>query len=187
MPNSRMYHWFSMDVGKVTLTKIGIVCLFVNGIILLFYALLVPAVVRGVHWLITLAAILFLAAIPSIYHATRRAHELVARVVAALFAFGMVVIIVSDLLFVSSFLPRFSHDLAYALGNAVFVIGVLIFGLIALKAVLYKWVAYLSIITGILGLATYFPGLSSLLSTFPLLFLGLWSLAVALNIRKLRK
>jgi hypothetical protein len=177
-----------MNVGKVNLTKIGAACLFVNGIILLFYALLVPAFVRGTHWLITLVAILFLVAIPTIYHSIRRAHEVAAKVVAVLFAFGMIVIIASDLSFTLSFVTRFSHDLAYALGNAVFVIGVLILGLITLKGtVLYKWVAYLSIITGIVGLATYLPLPSSLLSTFALLLLGLWSLALGFNIHKLSK
>jgi hypothetical protein len=176
-----------MKIGKVNQTKIGTACLFVNGIILLFYALFVPAFVRGVHWLITLVAILFLVAVPTIYHSTRRAHEVAAKVVAVLFAFGMIVIIVSDLLFSLSFLTAFSRNLAYVLGNAVFVIGVLIIGLVTLKAVFYKWVAYLSIITGIVGLAANLPQLSSLLSTFPLFLLGLWSLAVGFNIRKLRK
>jgi len=176
-----------MNVGKLTPIKIGTACLFVNGIILLFYALLVPAFVRGIHWLITLAAILFLAAIPTIYQSTRRAHKVAAKVVAVLFAIGMIVIIISDLSFTLSFLTRLTHDLAYALGNAVFVIGVLILGLMTLKGtVLYKWVAYLSIITGIVGLATYLPLPSSLLSTFALLLLGLWSLALGFNILKLK-
>src|SRR5208337_4110143 len=101
-----------MKFGKTNLAKIGTTCLFVNGIILLFYALLVPAFVRGVHWLITLVAILFLAAIPTIYHSTRRAHKVAVKVVAVLFAFGMLVIIASDLLFTLSFLTRLTHDLA---------------------------------------------------------------------------
>jgi|GEM_PF-4470027 len=176
-----------MKFGKTNLSKIGSACLFVNGIILLFYALLVPAFVRGVHWLITLAAILFLVAIPAIYNSIRRVKRVAAGVVAALFAFGMVAIIVSDLLFAVSFLTRFSHDLTYVLGNASFVIGVLITGLVALKGQFYKWVAYLSIVTGIVGLATYFPQVSGPLSTFSLLLLGLWSLAVGYNIRKLGK
>lgn len=160
-----------MNVSKLNPTKIGTACLFLNGIILLFYALLVPTFVQGVHWLITLAAILFLAAIPTIYHSTRRAHKVAAKVVAVLFAIGMIVIIASDLSFTLSSITRLSHDLAYALGNAVFVIGVLILGLITLKGkVLYKWVAYLS----------------SLLSTFALLLLGLWSLALGFNILKLK-
>ena len=176
-----------MKFGKVNPSKFGAACLFVNGIILLFYALLVPAFVRGVHWLITLVAILFLVAIPAIYNSIRRVKKVAAIVAAALFAFGMVAIIVSDLLFAASLLARFSHDLTYLLGNALFVIGVLIIGLVALKGPLYKWVAYLSIVTGIVGLATYLPQVSGPLSTFSLLLLGLWSLAVGYNIRKLRK
>ncbi len=176
-----------MKIDKVTLSKIGSACLFVNGIILLFYALFVPTFERGVHWLITLVAILFLAAIPSIYHFTRKAHKVAAKVVAVLFAFGMIVIIAADLLFTLSFLTRLPHDLAYALGNAVFVVGVLIFGLITLKAVRYKWVAYLSIITGIIGLATYLPLPLTFLPAISLLLLGLWSLGVGFKIRKLRK
>ncbi len=176
-----------MKIGKVTLSKIGTVCLFVNGIILLFYALLVPTFERGVHWLITLVAILFLVAIPAIYHSMRKAHEVAAKVVAAFFAFGMIVIIAADLLFTVSFLTRLPHDLAYAVGNAVFVIGVLIFGLVRLKAVRYKWVAYLSIITGIIGLATYLPQPLTFLSTISLLLLGLWSLGIGFKLRKLGK
>lgn len=137
-----------MKIDQATRAKIGSACLFVNGIILIFYALLVPAFERGVHWLITLAA---------------------------------------DLLFTLSFLARLSHDLAYALGNAIFVIGVLVLGVITLKMARYKWVAYLSIITGIIGLASYLPLPSNLLSTISLLLLGLWSLGVGFSIRKLRK
>ncbi|MGP8069502.1 MAG: hypothetical protein ACLP5V_06395 [Candidatus Bathyarchaeia archaeon] len=177
-----------MNVGKVGLNKIGAACLFVNGVVLLFYALLVPGFVRGVHGLITLVAILFLVATLTIYHSIRRAHELAAKVVAALLAFGMIVIIASDLLYTLSVVTRFSHDLAYALGNAVFVIGVLIIGLITLKGtVLYKWVTYLSLITGIVGLTTYLSLAASFLSTFALLLLGLWSLALGFNINKLSK
>jgi hypothetical protein len=176
-----------MNIGKVTLAKIGSACLFANGIILLFYTLLVPAFVRGVHWLITLAAVLFLAAIPAIYHFTRKAHKVAAKVVAVLLAFGMIVIIAADLLFTITSLTRLTHDLAYALGNAVFVVGVLIFGLITLKVVHYRWVAYLSMSTGIIGLATYLPLPSTFLPTISLLLLGLWSLGVGFKMRKLRK
>jgi len=175
-----------MNLNKVELTKIGVTCLFVNGVILLFYALLVPAFVRGVHWLITLAAILFIVAIPAIYHSIRRVNRGVAKVVAVLFVVAMVAIIVSDLMFASSFLTRFSHDLTYVVGNALFVIGVLIIGIVTLKGGFYKWVAYLSIITGVVGLATYLPQAGPL-ATLSLLLLGLWSLAVGFNIHKLRK
>jgi hypothetical protein len=176
-----------MKFGKLNASKIGAACLFVTGIILVFYALFVPAFVRGVHWLITLVAILFLVAIPALYDSTRRANKIAARGIAVLFAFGMIVIIVADLLFALSFLATVDHDLVYVLGNSVFVTGVLIFGLVTLKAVFQRWVAYLSIITGIVGLATNLPQQSSLLSTFSLLLLGLWSVAVGFNIHKLAK
>jgi hypothetical protein len=176
-----------MNLSKIDSIKIGAACLFVNGVILLFYALLVPAFVQGVHWLITLVAILFIVAIPAIYHSIRRVHRVAARVVAVLFAFAMVAIIVSDLLFASSSLTAFGHNLSYALGNALFVISVLIIGLVTLKGGFYKWVAYLSIITGVVGLATYLPQASGPLATFSLLLLGLWALAVGFNIRKLSK
>lgn len=176
-----------MNIGKEILSKIGTACLFVNGIILLFYALLVPTFERGVHWLITLVAVLFLAATPATYYSTRKANKSAAKVVAVLFAFGMIVIVASDLLFTLSFLARLIHDLAYALGNAVFVIGVLIFGIITLKVARYRWVAYLSVLTGIIGLASYLPQPSSLLSTSSLLLLALWSLGVGFKIRKSRK
>jgi len=175
-----------MNISKINPSKIGAACLFVNGIILLFYALLVPAFLRGVHWLITLVAILFIVAIPAIYQAIRRVHRVAAKVVAVLFAIAMVAIIVSDLLLASSFLTAFSHNLTYALGNALFVISVLIVGLVTLKGGFYKWVAYLSIITGLVGLATYLPQAGPL-ATLSLLLLGLWSLAVGFNIHKLSK
>lgn len=176
-----------MNISRVNLSKIGAASLFVNGVILVFYALFVPSFVRGVHWLITLAAILFIVAIPSIYHSIRRVKRVAAKVVAVLFAFAMVVIIVSDLLFASLFLTTLSHNLTYVLGNALFVISVLIIGLVTLKGGFYRWVAYLSIITGVVGLATYLPQASGPLATLSLLLLGLWSLAVGFNIRKLTK
>jgi hypothetical protein len=176
-----------MKMDKVNQTKVGAACLFVNGIILLLYGLFVPAFVRGIHWLITLAAILFLATVPAIYLSIRRVNRVAATVVAALIAFGMVAIIVSDLLFTLSFLTRFSHDLTYLLGNAMLVIAVLITGVVALRGVFYKWIAYLSIVTGVVGLATILPQALRLLSTFPLLLLGLWCLAVGFNITKLAK
>jgi 4-amino-4-deoxy-L-arabinose transferase-like glycosyltransferase len=93
-----------MNAGKANLTKIDTAYPAVYGIVIFFYALLVPPFVQGVHWLITLAAILFLAAIPTIYYSTRRAHEAAAKIVGGLFAFGMIAIIVADLLFALSFL-----------------------------------------------------------------------------------
>jgi hypothetical protein len=176
-----------MKIGKVIPTKIGAACLFVNGIILLFYALFVPTFARGVHWLIFLAAILFILAVPAIYHSIRRLNRIAALVVAALFGVAMIAIIASDLLFVSSFLTALSRELTYALGNALFLIGVLTIGFVTFKGGFYKWVAYLSIITGLVGLASYIPQASGLLATLSLSLLGLWSLAVGFNIRKLSK
>jgi hypothetical protein len=182
-----------MKLSEVNLSKIGAACLCVNGIILLFYGLFVPTFVRGVHWLITLAVILFIVAIPAIYLSIRRIERVVAKVVAALFVFAMAAIIVSDLLFALSLLTTFSHDLTYFLGNAVLVIGVLVVGFVALKGVFYKWVAYLGIVTGVVGLesvlaiAANLPQAAGPLSTFSLVLLGLWSLAVGFNIHKLAK
>jgi hypothetical protein len=152
-----------------------------------FLALFVPIFVHGVHWLITLAAILLVVALPAVYHPLRRVQKVAAKVVVLLFGFAMVVIIVSDLLFTLSSLSTLSHEVSYALGSAVFVICVLVMGVLALKAVFYKWFGYLSIVTGVVGLSTYVsPGLG-LLSMFSLLLLGLWSLTLGFNIRKLAK
>jgi hypothetical protein len=167
----------------------------VNGFIFLFYALFVPEYVREVHWLITLAAILFVVALPAIHHSLRRVRKVATKVVVVLWGFAMVVIIVSDVLFASSFLSTLNHDLTYALGSAVFVICVLVIGVLTLKPIFYKWFGYLSIVTGIIGLATYLPPpifptpllLFLLLSTLSLLLLGLWSLALGFNLRKLAK
>ena len=192
-----------MNLNEVNPSKIGAACLFVNGIILLFYALIVPAFVQGVHWLITLVAILFIVAIPAIYQSIRRVHRVAAKVIAVLFAIAKVAIIVSDLLLASSFLTTSSLYLTYGLGNALFAFSVLIIGLVALKGGFHRWVAYLSIvtgliglivigvvgllITGVVGLATYLRQASGPLATLSLLLLGLWSLAVGFNIRKLNK
>jgi hypothetical protein len=57
----------------------------------------------------------------------------------------------------------------------------------ALKGRFFKWFAYLSIVTAIIGLLTYLPQAPTLLSTISVLLLGLWSLALSFNITKLRK
>ncbi len=180
-----------MKLSNVSPNEIGAACLCVNGAILLLYGLLVPTFVGGVHWLITLAVILFIVAIPAIYHSVRRIGRVAAGVVAALFVFAMIDIIVSDILFALSSLTTPIHDLAYILGNAALVIAVLIFGFVALKGVFYKLVAYLSILTGVVGLESILaieanlPQAYALLSTASLVLLGLWSLAVGFNIHKL--
>jgi hypothetical protein len=180
-----------MDLSKTSLNKIGSVCLFVNGFIFLFYALFVPAIVHGVHWLITLVAILFIVALPAIYDSLRPVQKVAAKVVVALLGFAMIVIIVSDLLFASSVLPGLSHDLAYASGNALFIICLLAIGVMALKGQFFKWFGYLSILTAIIGLSTYIstsiPQGSISLPMASLLLLGLWSLAFGFNMRRLAK
>lgn len=180
-----------MNISKVDLKRTGSVCVFVNGVIFLFYALFVPSLVRGVHWLITLVAILFIVALPAIYHSLRKGHRIAAKVIVALLGFAMLVIIISDLLFTASVLSRLSHDLAYALGNALFVISVFAIGLVALKGRFFKWFGYLSILTAIVGLSTYIsaslpPGTIPL-PMASLLLLGLWSLAFGFNITRLSK
>jgi hypothetical protein len=180
-----------MKHTKVIPNIIGAGCLCENGVILLFYALFVPTFVSGVHWLITLAVILFIVAIPAIYLSVQRIGRVAASAVTALFSFAMAVIFVSDVLLASSVLTTPIHNLIYIPGNAALVIGVLVFGFIALKKLFYKWVAYLSILTGIIGLvsilaiAANLPQASAPLSTFSLVLLGLWSLSVGFNIDKL--
>jgi len=173
--------------SKVDLKKIGSICLFVNGFIFLFYALAVPVLVPGVHWLITLSAILFIVALPAVYGWLRRLREVAAKIVVALLGFAMIVIIVSDLLFALAFLSALSHDLAYASGNALFIICLLAIGLITLKETRFKWFGYLTILAAIIGVSTYIPQAAGLLSTFSLLLIGLWSLAFGFIILKLIK
>jgi hypothetical protein len=181
-----------MKLGKKVLVEkdlntVGGACFLVNGIIFIFYAVLVPAYVHSVHGLITLAAVLYLFAIPSLYYALHRVHQVGSKGVALLFGVSMLILILSDLLLVSSSITALSHAIAYVAGNLLFLIGVLIAGALMLKGVFYRWVAYLSIIVGIVGLATYFPQAAGSTAWVSLLLLGVWSLAVGFNIRKLVK
>ena len=145
------------ELAEKDLHSIGSACFLVNGIIFLLYALLVPAYLHSVHELITLAAVLYLVAIPSLYYALHKIHEVGSKVVLLLIGLGMVILILSDLLLVISSITAFDHAIAYAAGNLLFLIGVLTAGVLMLKGVSYRWVAYLSIIAGIVGLATYIP------------------------------
>jgi hypothetical protein len=176
-----------MNFSWKNLKGIGSVCLFAAGIIFLFYALFVPAFLHGVHWLITLVAILFLVAVPAIYDWLLQLQKVAAKVVAALLVVAMAVIIVSDLLFALSFLSRMNHDLSYAIGNAVFTISLFVIGVTDLRGRFFKWFGDLSILTAIVGLSTYIPQVPSLLSIASLLLLGVWSLAFGFVIRKLCK
>jgi hypothetical protein len=176
-----------MVLSQGTLTKIGAICFFVNGIIFIFYGLSVPALVHGVHWLITLAAILFLAALPAIYNSMLRRNSAVARLVVALLAVAMAVLTVSDVLFAAAVLSAFNHDLAYALGNAAFLVCIVVIGVMALKGAFFRWFGYLSIVAAIIGLSTYVPQAPGLVATISLLLLGLWSLAFAFNVAKMNK
>ena len=176
-----------MNTSNLDLKKIGSACLIVDGIILLFYGLFVPVFVHGVHWLITLLAILFLIALPAIYHSLAQVQKVVAKVVVALLGVAMIVLILSDLLFMQSVLSGLGHDLAYALGNVLLLICLFTIGVIALKGVFFKWFGYMSILTAIIGLATYIPQVPSFLFTVSLLLLGLWCLAFGFNILKLAK
>jgi hypothetical protein len=176
-----------MDLSKASLKKVGSVCLFVDGFILLFYGLFVPVFVHGIHWLITLLAILFLIALPAIYRSLAQVQKVVAKVVVVLLGVAMMVLVLSDLLFVQSFLSGLGHDLAYALGNVLLLICLFAIGVIALKGVFFKWFGYMSILTAIIGLATYLPQVPSFLYTVSLLLLGLWCLAFGFNILKVAK
>jgi len=176
--------------SKIDLKKIGSICLLVNGFIFLFYALTVPTFVQGVHWLITLAAILFIVALPAIYYSLLRVkkgrvRKGAVKIVVALFGVAMLLIILSDLLFVVAFLSALNHDFAYAAGNMLFIICLLAIGVMALKGAFFKWFGYLSIIAAVIGLSTYIPQAVSVLSTVSLLLIGLWSLAFGFNISKL--
>ena len=172
-----------MDISKSYLNVVGAVCLFVNALIFVVYAVSVPAFVRGIHWLITLAAVLFILALPAIYYYLGGVDKNAAKPVTVLFGVGMALIVMSDLLFVSSSIPRLTHDLLYAFGNALFVICLFAIGVLGLKGGLPKWLAVLSLVTGIIGLLTYVPGTFLLLMP-SLLLVGVWSFAMGFVVRR---
>lgn len=154
-----------------------------NGLIFVFYAISVPAFIRGVHLLITVAAVLFIVALPAIYHYLGRVHIGAAKVVTELFGVGMILIILSDGLFASSSLPRLTHDLIYAFGNALFVICLFATGALAWKGGFPKWLGILSVVAGIIGALTYLRG-AFLLLVPSLLLVGLWSLAMGFSMHR---
>jgi len=164
---------------KSNLNVAGACCLFVNGLIFVFYAVSVPGFIKGVHWLITLAAVLFIVALPAIYRSFGRVDKSAVRLITAAFGVGMVLIIVSNVLFVSSLLSKLTHDLFYAFGNALFVISLFAIGLSWGE----KWLGILSLVTGIVGVLTYVPG-ALLLFVPSLLLLGVWSFAMGFVLRR---
>lgn len=166
------------------LNKTAPLCLFVNGAIFVFYALSVPMFIpRGIHWLITLSALLFIVALPAIYHTLGRLRKAAAKAVVIVFNVGMVLILVSDILFLSSQVPRFTHDLIYASGDALFVVSLLAIGVLAWRGVFPKWFSVLSLVTGIFGVLTYLPGAFPLFVP-SLLLVGLWSFAMGFTLRR---
>jgi len=174
-----------MEVSKPNLEATSAVCLFVNGLIFVFYAISIPALIHGVHWLITLAAALFIVALPAIYQYLGRIHKGAANAAKAaigLFGMGMVLIVASDVMFVSSSLPRLTHDLVYVFGNALFVISLFAIGALAWKRGFPKWLGVLSIVTGIIGVLTYVPG-AFVVIVPSLLLLGAWSFTMAFALR----
>ena len=169
---------------KSSLSGIGAACLFVDGLIFIFYAIAVPVFIQhGVHALITLAALLFIVALPAIYHYLGRVQKRAAKAVTALFGVGMLLIIISDVLFMSSAFPRFTHDSISAFGDGLFVICLFAIGLLAWKGGLPKWLTMLSLLTGIIGLLSYAPG-AYLLSVPSLLLVGIWSIAMGFILRR---
>ena len=96
----------------------------------------------------------------------------------------MGLIILSDILLVSSLIPRFTHDLIYVFGNGLFVISLFVIGVVSWKENLPKWVSILSLVTGIVGVFTYVPGAVLLVPS--LLLVGVWSLAMGFTLRKIK-
>ena len=169
-----------MDLSKSNLSGIGAVCLLVNGVIFIFYALTAPF---DVHWLITLAAVLFIVALPAIYYYLGRVHKGAAKAVTVLFGIGMLLIVLSYVLFVSSSLP--TSDLIYfqVYGDALLAICLFAIGVLAWKGGFPKWLAILSIVTGIIGVLAYV--LNTFLLVAPsLLLVGVWSLAMGFTLRR---
>jgi hypothetical protein len=173
-----------MGISKSNLSGIGAGCLFVNGLIFIVYAIAVQvaAFIGGVHWLITLAAVLFIVALPAIYHYLSRLHKSAAKIVAGLFGVGMLLIVISDLLFLSSSVPRLTHDLIYVVGNGLFVICLFAIGVLAWKGS-PKWLGILSSVAGIVGILTYVPGAYLLLGP-SLLLVGIWSFAMGFALQR---
>ena len=166
-------------------SSVGALCLFTNGLILMFYGVLVPTFVHDVHWLITLVAILFIIALPAINHYLSRVHKVAATAVAGLLGVGMLLILASDIMLVSALIPRFTHDLIYVLGNALFVVSLFAVGVLAWKGDFPKWLSVLSLVAGVVGALTYIPGVLLLLTFAPsLLLVGVWSLAMGFIVRK---
>lgn len=174
-----------MALLKSNFSGLGALCLFVNGLIFVFYAVSVPEFVRGVHGLITLAALLFIAALPAIYHYLSRVQKRAADTITVLFGAGMALIVMSDVLFVSSLVTRLIHDLIYAFGNALFVICLFALGVLAWRGDFPKWLGFVSIVTGIIGVLTYAPGAFMLLVP-SLLLVGLWSFAMGFALRRIK-
>ncbi|HUK49909.1 MAG TPA: hypothetical protein VLV18_02640 [Terriglobales bacterium] len=168
----------------MNLYRIGIVCLFVNGFIFLFYAFFVPGLVSGVHGLVTLIALLFLIALPPIHRFLDQLNKTVARFTVLLLGVSMVMIVLSDILFALSTLSRISHDLVYALGNAIFVVCIFVIGGVTLKSPTFKLFGVLSLVTAIIALSTYAPQGRGWIFSFSLLMLGLWSFGLGVSIRR---
>jgi hypothetical protein len=172
-----------MELSKSNLKAIASICLFVNGLIFLFYAIAVPTFVRGVHWLITLAALLFIVVLPAIFHYLSKVHKSAAKAVTLLFGLGMALIVISDALYVSSLVPRLSHDLVYAFGNGLFVISLFAIGILVWKGGFPRWLAIVSLVTGVVGVLTYVPG-AYLLLVPSLLLVAVWCFAMGFVLRK---
>ena len=176
-----------MSRSKSEIVSIGIFCLFVNGLILISYAVAVPFFVRGVHWLVTIAAILFIAGLPAIYHTLRKSRKRRKQsrplgVVAALYGVGMAAIIASDILYGLSLLGRLPHDVSYAAGNFLFILSLFGIGELGMNGALPKWLSVFSLVTGAVGLLTYAPG-TFLLQSPSLLLVGVWSFAMSFSLR----
>jgi hypothetical protein len=181
-----------MKLGKKKLAKkelypIGSVCFLLNGIILFVYALAVPTYVRSVHGLITLTAVLFGVAALPLYYSLRGLHEVGSKVAVFLMEVAVVIFIIADVVLTLGLITPVNHAFVYVAGNILFIIGVLISGVIMLKGVFYKWVAYLSIVTGLVGLATNIPPPSGALIRGALFLLAAWFIAMGYNMRKLAK
>jgi hypothetical protein len=181
-----------MKLGKKKLAKkelypIGSACFLLNGIILFVYALSVPTYVRSVHGLITLTAVLFGVAAFPLYYALHGLHENGSKVTAFLMEVAIVIFVVADVVFTLGSITAVIHAIAYVAGNILFTAGVLISGMIMLRGVFYRWVGYISIIAGLVGLVTNIPPPSDMLTRGALFLLAAWSVAVGYNMHALSK
>jgi len=73
--------------------------------------------------------------------------------------------------------------LVYAFGNGLFVISLFAIGILVWKGGFPRWLAIVSLVTGVVGVLTYVPG-AYLLLVPSLLLVAVWCFAMGFVLRK---